>query len=423
VRIAELCAGYGGLALAAKILHPDVELAWVCETDPDATKILQHNHPETPNHGDITRVDWAGVAPVDLLAAGFPCQPFSLAGKQRGGADERHLWPTGVLPAIETLRPRRVWLENVPGLLASGGGSVFKQILSDLCRCGYTVRWQTTGACAVGACHHRHRVFVHATLDASAPPDDAMFGLPIQTIRKWSAAGMAQGGEYWEMSAQACGAADLTLPTPTARDAERGSGWGDRVGRPLSEVIAMLPTPVASDHTGAGRGLRAAGGVNLRTVTAALLPTPTARLGDNRTIPAATLAAARINSGRRNLDDSVALLPTPRASDGAKGGPNQRGSSGDLALPSAVQPERWGNWAQAVARHESHTSTHAPAPTETGIRGGRRLSPAFVEWMMTLPPGWVTDVDISRTAQIKALGNGVVPLHAAVAFFDLGARP
>src|SRR5690606_26028829 len=120
------------------------------------------------------------------------------------------------------------------------------------------------------------------------------------------------------------------------------------------------------------------------------------------------------------------LLPTPRATDGTKGGPNQRGSSGDLMLPSAVQllptpmtsdPDirsresyerraasgfvdlistalygRWGDYAPAITRWEAILGRPAPAPTEpTGRDGAHRLSPAFVEFMMGLPSGWVTD--------------------------------
>jgi DNA (cytosine-5)-methyltransferase 1 len=72
VRTAELCAGYGGLALAAKILHPNSNLAWVCETDPNAIKILNHNYSDIPNHGDITKIKWENVEPIDQLMAGFP---------------------------------------------------------------------------------------------------------------------------------------------------------------------------------------------------------------------------------------------------------------------------------------------------------------------------------------------------------------
>lgn len=451
MRTAELCAGYGGLHLALRALNPAAELAWYAESDPAPAAIMAHHHPGTPNLGDILEVDWSTAEPVDVLAAGFPCQPMSQAGLRRGADDERHLWPTGVLPAIAALRPPVLVLENVPGILTIDRGDVFRAILADLDQLGYTTRWTTVGACAVGCCHHRHRVFVLATLAEQPPPDGALFGAPLVGVRKWPAAGHVADGQLWPLPAQTCGASGVTLPTPAARDSTRGAGWGDQPGRPLSEVVAMLPTPTASDttgpghasqgapnlrtvaallptptvvdaHAGVGAGRRRDGGAgvpNLRTA-AAMLPTPGARLGDDRGDPGPELAAARIDSGRRNLDDAVSLLPTPRATDGAKGGPNQRGSSGDLALPAAVQPERWGHYAAAVARHEAVFGAAAPDPTVDGVRGGRRLNPEFVEWMMALPSGHVTGVDVGRNAQLRALGNGVVPAQASYALRQLG---
>lgn len=388
MRTAELCAGYGGLHLAIHALTP-AELAWYAESGPAPAAIMAHHHPSIANLGDITTADWSTAEPVDVLAGGFPCQPMSQAGLRRGAEDERHLWPTGMRPAIETLHPPVVVLENVPGILTVDGGNVFRAILHDLDQLGYTTKWTTVGACMVGCCHHRHRVFVLATLAEQPPPDGSLFGIQLASIRKWPSAGHAADGQLWPIPAQTCGTSGITIPTPAARDSTRGAGWGDQPGRPLSEVVAMLPTPGA-------------------------------RLGDDRGDPSPQLAATRIESGRRNLDDALALLSTPRASDGAKGGPNQRGSSGDLALPAAVQPERWGQYAAAVARHEAVFGTVAPDPTVEGVRGGRRLNPACVEWMMALPPGHVTGVEIGRNAQLKALGNGVVPAQAAYALGLLG---
>ena len=113
--------------------------------------------------------------------------------------------------------------------------------------------------------------------------------------------------------------------------------------------------------------------------------------------------------------EALRMLPTPCASDGEKSGPNQRGSSGDLMLPATVS--RFGDYGPAVAQWASVLGRPAPEPVEaTGKGGAMRLSPRFVEWLMGLPDGWVTDVPgVSRNAQLKALGNGVVPQQAAAA--------
>lgn len=109
------------------------------------------------------------------------------------------------------------------------------------------------------------------------------------------------------------------------------------------------------------------------------------------------------------------LLPTPRATDGTKGGPNQRGSSGDLMLPSAVM--QWQEYAPAIARHEQFIGRPVPPPTTTSPRSGReQLSAEFASWMMGLPDGWITDVPgITRNEALKACGNGVVPQQCVAA--------
>ncbi|MBE4740519.1 DNA cytosine methyltransferase [Streptomyces caniscabiei] len=129
------------------------------------------------------------------------------------------------------------------------------------------------------------------------------------------------------------------------------------------------------------------------------------------------------------------LLPTPKASDGPHGGPNQRDTQGRYYLPGqAVRlDERWvatdgTDYGPAIRRWEHVTGQAAPCPTEPGTRGNRRLAPAFAEWMMGLPAGWVTAVPgIPRKEQLRIIGNGVVPQqgrHAyALLLHSRAARP
>jgi DNA (cytosine-5)-methyltransferase 1 len=95
----------------------------------------------------------------------------------------------------------------------------------------------------------------------------------------------------------------------------------------------------------------------------------------------------------------------------------------DTPVRGAPDPEaagvEWGPYGPAIHRWETILGRSAPAPTETGTRGQPRLSARVVEWMMGLPAGWVTDMPLSRTAQMRLLGNGVVPLQAVVAFREL----
>ncbi len=92
---------------------------WHSDIDPGACQVLAHRWPDVPNLGDVTCVDWSKVAPVDVITGGYPCQPFSHAGKRAGTNDERHLWPY-VAGAIAVLRPGLCVLENVRGHLSLG---------------------------------------------------------------------------------------------------------------------------------------------------------------------------------------------------------------------------------------------------------------------------------------------------------------
>ena len=115
----------------------------------------------------------------------------------------------------------------------------------------------------------------------------------------------------------------------------------------------------------------------------------------------------------------LTLLPTPTSSDINGAGAHGTGGA-DLRTTVALLPtsraNRWGDYAEAIARHEQVFGRPAPDPTEPGPKGNPRLSARFVEWMMMLPAGWVTDVPgVTRNQAIKALGNGVVPPQAAAA--------
>jgi DNA (cytosine-5)-methyltransferase 1 len=156
-KLGELFAGYGGLGLAIEQVF-GAELTWVSEYDEGPSKILAHHWPTIPNHGDITKIDWAEVEPVDIIGGGYPCQPFSLIGKRTGYAHAQHLWPYA-LEAVRHLRPRYAVFENVAGHLSLG----FDTVLGNLAEIGYDTQWTTVRASTVGAPHKRERLFIVAT--------------------------------------------------------------------------------------------------------------------------------------------------------------------------------------------------------------------------------------------------------------------
>lgn len=164
-----LFSGYGGLSMGVNAYF-GATTAWFSEFDTAPSRILAHHWPDTPNHGDIARIDWAAVEPIDVLTGGYPCQPFSAAGRRQGTNDDRHLWPY-VREAIRHLRPRLVVLENVAGHRSMG----FDRVLGDMAEDGMHVRWTSVRASDVGAPHHRERLFILAT-PADAACDSGRVG-------------------------------------------------------------------------------------------------------------------------------------------------------------------------------------------------------------------------------------------------------
>lgn len=156
MRIGSLCTGYGGLDMAAQSVFGG-SLAWWSDIESGPIKVMQHHHPEAPNLGDLKAVDWSTVEPVDILTAGYPCQPFSNAGKRRGTDDPRHIWPW-IAYAVAVMRPRYLVLENVAAHVRRG----FDVVASDLAALGYNAAWSVVRASDVGAPHRRERLFVVA---------------------------------------------------------------------------------------------------------------------------------------------------------------------------------------------------------------------------------------------------------------------
>lgn len=163
----------------------------------------------------------------------------------------------------------------------------------------------------------------------------------------------------------------------------------------------------------------AGNGAGRRTLSAEarLLPTPTATPYGNNQSPSAGAAV------RPSIDGIVKLLPTATAKDAARSGGAVGSSNVTFTDATCRQPERWGEYATAIARWETVLGRLAPEPTEPAPRGGQRLSPRFSEWMMGCDDGWITDVPgVTRNMALKLAGNGVVRQQAVEALRFMVAR-
>lgn len=161
-----LCSGIGGLDLAAE--WAGFKTVAQCEIDDYASRVLAKRFSGVPNLHDIRTVTnrrlaeyGINAAEITVISAGFPCQPYSLAGKGLGDSDERDLWGE-VARVIGELKPKWFVGENTPGLFARENQRYFRRILNDLTALGYSVGWGIWGAVDVGAPHKRDRVFIVA---------------------------------------------------------------------------------------------------------------------------------------------------------------------------------------------------------------------------------------------------------------------
>ena len=157
LRCGHLFAGIGGFDLAAEWMG--WENVFHCENNPFCKRILNYYWPNAISYDDITKTDFSiHRGQIDLLTGGFPCQPYSTAGKRKGTEDERHLWPE-MLRAIREIKPRWIVGENVAGLISWNRGLVFNEVQTDLEAEGYQVQPVLLPACAVNAPHRRDRVW------------------------------------------------------------------------------------------------------------------------------------------------------------------------------------------------------------------------------------------------------------------------
>jgi DNA (cytosine-5)-methyltransferase 1 len=219
-----LFSGIGGFDLAAEWMG--WENIFHCEWNEFGKKVLHHYWPKAISYHDITKTDFTiHRGAIDILTGGFPCQPYSTAGKRKGKEDERHLWPE-MLRAIKEIQPRWVVGENVYGLVNWSGGLVFHEVQADLEAAGYEVFPYVLPAVSVNAPHRRDRIWFVAH-----PNRNGLNGSDCQHEIQPS-----KGGEYAQCNFEQMGgdAADCESQSSGGelqqRQAQRESGGCDSKG-------------------------------------------------------------------------------------------------------------------------------------------------------------------------------------------------
>ena len=334
LRVLSLFSGIGGFEIACEMAGMTV--VGQVEIDPYCTKVLEKHWPGVKRLENVFDVRGDEFGPVDLIVAGVPCQPASCAGKRRGTEDDRWLWGEA-LRIVKAVKPTWCLFENPTGILSLQGGLPFENILTDLEAEGYKVQPFIIPASAVGAPHRRERVFIVAYSQELSRNGKRNHGANSKDDGENGIYTQARGGS----SNAGARAAGQDVVDTTSR------GLPESKHQPRSEVAEQPVAAKRTQFTDTGRG------------------------------PAQSRVCRVPHEFSPGMDGHwpAGWWPTPRASDGSHGGPNQRDSAGRYALPGAVH--QWPS------------------------------SPGFDQHPYE-PPRIAKGVP-NRVARLKALGNAVVP--------------
>jgi DNA (cytosine-5)-methyltransferase 1 len=469
IRIGSICSGYGGLEMGIAAAVPGTEVVWVADYDPPternpapaqgAARILAHRFPTVPNLGDITQTRWETTPVTDIICGGTPCQDISHAGARRGmrTGTRSGIW-SSMVEAIDHHRPTLVVWENVRGALSAEADSGMEpcpicmgderdsylralgRVLGDLAELGYDAAWCGLRASDVGAPHPRFRVFAVAwptTDPGRVRIEPGRVTASGQTRRSHDQpAGCSRTPAIADADGTGLKGPIVAEPAGCPEPADRsvadpdsiGCEWcRDTDGRPRPENDRRSTFPdTESNRWDQGRTEpeRQFRGFDVAECGCGAVAITNG--GDEQQIQADD---DKLSADRRSETLGGGALGTAGpgrtsvAGNGRTAGqsPTRRGSTSFNADAGQVF---WGPYESAIRRWERVLNRSAPAPNQaTGRDGKLQLSPEFAEWLMGVPAGWVTDPLIwagmtqpaARNAQLRALGNGVVPHQAEAA--------
>ena len=385
MKIGSLCTGYGGLDLAVEAFF-NAETIWCAEFDKYASQVIEQRF-AIPNYGDIKLIDWATLPQIDILTAGYPCQPFSTAGSRKGTEDERHIWPY-IKEAISVLRPRYVILENVRGHLSLG----FKEVLKGLTEIGYDARWQIVRASDAEAAHQRARLFIIAYANSYARQESRrtnrqVLGTPSEFINgsNWNE---HRSGDMFER------ADTNSVGFPLEYDKSGTQGNQGQSQFEFGELEQEFT------HTGSKglQGTRHENQQQRRNINDFA-----ASNSSNQGAASATILANSSSTRLRQIFMDKLYQTNHRI-------------RGGIALDGEPLTGIWWQDTPYEAAIERWKAIQGKPPSPLM---GERLNPKFVEWLMGLPSGWVTECGLSISQQLKMLGNGVMPQQAYLALESL----
>ncbi len=240
ITVLDLFSGIGGFSLGLERAGPFRTVAF-CEQDSFAQRVLRKHWPDTPIYDDVRTIPADGLGRIDLICGGFPCQPWSVAGQQRGAEDDRDLWPE-MVRLVEELRPNWLIGENVRGFVNEPLG--LRRSLSNLESIGYSAVPFIIPACAVDASHRRDRVWIVANAQRERGPGRMLHAEnELQASTRRAADTFSTGSTRSKIVADADCASSQGRRLPGRIHAEHAiiNSGSDEIGRQAS--LKWLPEP------------------------------------------------------------------------------------------------------------------------------------------------------------------------------------
>lgn len=399
--------GVGGADLGLE--WAGFRVAWQCELDPWKQSILRAHWPDVPLHDDITTL--RDPEPVDLLIGGFPCQDLSVAGKRKGFSGERSVLAFDFLRVAESVRPRWLLLENVPGLLSSSRGRDFARLVDEVVALGYGVGWRVLDARYFNVPQRRRRVFLVAHRADLANDPRAASERALRALRE---SGSGDSTPGWPPRTETAAGVGIRIESGSGGDisptvtAKWRKGSGGPAGNECQNLVAFY-------YSGGGNDAPSTDGVS-----------PTVKKGSGLDIgspPAISyrkskraqtsqddeswVEADETNTlNRFDTGDTRATQLIANALDRQAGGPDDNSAQAGHLIPFNAE---FSNQAQPGG-DQMHTLDKNPNAAIASEMSVRRLTPVECERLMGWPDNWTAPDGVKAPdgKRYAACGDGIV---------------
>jgi len=404
--------GVGGADLGLE--WAGFRIAWQCELDAWKRSILAAHWPDTPIHDDIMTLH--DPEPVDVMIGGFPCQDLSVAGKRKGFDGERSVLAFEFLRVAESLAPRWLILENVPGLLSSNRGRDFARLVDEVVACGYGISWRVLDARYFGVPQRRRRVFLVARRADALIDSGAASRLALRALLESGSGDLTPGWPPRQdtpadagIRAESGGREPDVSPTVTAKWRK---GTGGPAGDECQNLVSFYPTG------GSQQGFWSSDGIS-----------PTLKVGSG--IGASSGNAVCFRKSKRAQSDQDDETWVESDSTHTLNRFDTGGTRATQIIASTLQANHSGgvrmDAESAAGGHlipfDTNFSNQAmpggdiTQPLDTRGKQGvsdattvRRLTPVECERLMGWPDGWTAPegVKASDSKRYAACGDGIV---------------